>query len=75
LPLAGLLISALPAASSQLIHAVGELQWRFTLQDGTDIGGDKADACTWKLIVRNFHSQLVDEPTLRQRLRSSSSAL
>jgi hypothetical protein len=25
------------------------------------IGGDKADACTWKLIVRNFDSQLLDE--------------
>jgi hypothetical protein len=48
-------------ASSQLIHAVGELQGSFTLQDGADIGGDKADAYAWKLIVRNFHSQLVDE--------------
>jgi hypothetical protein len=27
-------------ASSQLIHAVGELQGSFTLQDGADIGGD-----------------------------------
>jgi hypothetical protein len=48
-------------ASSQLIHAIGELQGSFTLQDGTDIGGDKADAFTWKIIVRNFHSQLLDE--------------
>jgi hypothetical protein len=48
-------------ASSQLIHAVGELQGGFTPEDGADIGGNKADACTWKLIVRNFHSQLLDE--------------